>query len=153
MTKRLEQTYFDDETTENRLRQVVRVLDEVNGNLQLGVLEFDMGKWFEFIYSDPSELDDDSGINVCGTSGCAIGYCTQDEWFQNRGLRLIANYFPGVDGRNNEGFFLYEIFYNLSHFFKTDYNTVHALFSFRYFETPRDVIVRIEHYLNTGELI
>ena len=80
---RLEMMYYDNETTVDRLRQVVRVLDQVKTDIadqqEMGIEHenekvFDMAQWYD---------EDD-----CGTAGCAVGWAAQDPWFNARGLYI-----------------------------------------------------------------
>lgn len=140
MTKRLEALYYSDETAKERLEQVIRVLEEieVKVNDDDPSVNFDMSHWCEF-YTFASA---NGKQHDCGTSACAIGWAAQDEWFNNRGLRLdddIPQYYTGSPHGS--------IWRELSNFFRISQDHVTDLFTGDIHDKPRDVSARIEHYI------
>ena len=69
--------------------QVIRVLREVEEKN----LMFDLDHWF-LPSTEIAKLPRDERNHIaeapCGTHACAIGWCTMDKWFQDRGLRMLV---------------------------------------------------------------
>ena len=64
----------DIDRTVDRLRQVVRVLEELPKD---GKHRFGLQTW--------------SSVWGCGTTACAVGWAGLDPWFRRRGLKVSAN--------------------------------------------------------------
>lgn len=117
-----------------RLEQVIRVMRDIQDDVDYGVKGFGMTQWRAF------ERDNSES---CGTAYCAVGWCMIDPWFNERGLHTDPNGFApkfGIYG----GWTAVEVFFDLTDF------EAHVLFGSDAYANPSPMAVqrRVRGFIN-----
>lgn len=137
--------------TVERLQNVIRVMKAVQVHDELRA-KFNINSWFrshprEVFRPRPHSLSEMQATQ-CGTTACAVGYCTLDAYFQERGLKLGETGIYISDGlRARAGYGAVTFFFDIK------WGTAEILFSALGYHklstaiTPQDVIDMIEVFL------